>query len=54
MLGPGSIIIASSDLSTKRKEGTDPNGLSRLNIGAEAKRGGYLVIINKRDATVTF
>ena len=68
MLGPGSIIIARSDLSKeregrrgsqrfslgnntkfiRRQEKALVNGLwiSRVNIDAEAKQGGYLIMMH--------
>jgi len=45
MLGPSSIIIARSDVNTKVADVTDVQWISRLNIDAEAKRGGYLVYV---------
>jgi len=43
MLGPSSIIIARSDVNTNVADVTDVQWISRLNIDAEEKRGGYLV-----------
>jgi len=45
MLGQSSIIIARSDVSTKVADVTDVLWILRLNIDAEAKRGGYLVLM---------